>query len=455
MNLLQQIEAIVGASGLLQGEAVTARPNLSMGLGSCPAQAIVRPANTAELAEVMKLCHQHRQPVVAMGGLTGLVCGTACEPDHLGISLERMRNIEAIDEIAGTMTVEAGVVLETAQQAAKQHGWQLAMDWGARGSAQIGGALATNAGGNSVVRYGMAREQVLGIEAVLADGTVVTSLNEMLKNNTGYDLKQLFIGSEGTLGIITRAVLRLRPACDAVQTAVIAVDNFDHVGQILRQLGSSLEGKLSAFEVMWSSFTGLLIDDTGRHQKLFDDPHPYAILVESAGVDQAREAAHFEAVLGELLEQQLASDVLIAQSSQQAAQIWAMRDDIEGMVHALFPPAAFDVSLPLRDMERYIQAVERRLTELQPEGRLLAFGHLGDSNIHLVFGPTENKPEVEEVVYSELVPFNGAISAEHGIGLDKRRYLHHSRSETEIALMKSIKQALDPHNLLNPDKIFL
>ena len=455
MSLIAQIEKIVGSNGLLQGEAVTARPNQSMGQGSCPAIAIVRPASTEELSAVMKLCHAHQQPVVAMGGLTGLVNGTTCSPDQLAVSLERMRTIESIDEVAGTMTVQAGVVLETAQNAAKEHGWQLAMDWGARGSAQIGGALATNAGGNSVVRYGMAREQVLGLEAVLADGTVVTSLNEMLKNNTGYDLKQLFIGSEGTLGIITRAVLRLRPACDAVQTAVVAVDDFSRVGQILRHLGSAFEGKLSSFEVMWSSLTDLLIHDTGRHQKLFDEHHPYSILIESSGVDQAREAEQFERVLGELLERELASDVIIAQSSQQAAQFWEMRDDIEGLMTALHPIVAFDVSLPIRDMDAYTRAVTERLAALQPEGRTVVFGHLGDSNIHIAFGPTHDKAGVEEVVYSELAPFNGAVSAEHGIGLDKRAYLHHSRSETEIALMKTIKRALDPLNLLNPDKIFL
>ncbi|MFW2422139.1 MAG: FAD-binding oxidoreductase [Porticoccaceae bacterium] len=455
MSLIAQIEKIVGNNGLLQGEAVTSRPNQSMGQGSCPAIAIVRPASTEELSAVMKLCHANQQPVVAMGGLTGLVNGTTCSSEHLAISLERMRIIESIDEVAGTMTVQAGVVLETAQNAVKEKGWQLAMDWGARGTAQIGGALATNAGGNSVVRYGMAREQVLGLEAVLADGTVVTSLNEMLKNNTGYDLKQLFIGSEGTLGIITRAVLRLRPACDAVQTAVVAVDDFAHVGQILRHLGSTFEGKLSSFEVMWSSLTDLLTEETGRHQKLFDEHHPYSILIESSGVDQEREAEQFERVLGELLENELASDVIIAQSSQHAAQFWEMRDDIEGLMTALHPIVAFDVSLPIRDMDAYTRAVTARLKEIQPGGRSVVFGHLGDSNIHIAFGPTSDKAAVEEVIYSELAPFNGAISAEHGIGLDKRAYLHHSRSATEIALMKTIKAALDPLNLLNPDKIFL
>lgn len=454
MSLLAEIESIVGANGLLQGDAVAARPNDNMGHGSCPAAAIVRPANTEQLAAVMRLCHQHSQSVVPMGGLTGLVNGTQCEPGQIGISTERMRTIENIDELAGTMTVQAGVVLETAQNAASEHGWQLAMDWGARGSAQIGGALATNAGGNSVVRSGMAREQVLGLEVVMADGTVISSMNEMLKNNTGYDLKQLFIGSEGTLGIITRAVLRLRPACNAVQTAMIAVDDFANVGKILRRLGSAFEGKLSSFELMWQGMTDLLIKETGRHQNLFDADHGYTILVESSGVDQQREAVQFEQALGELLEQELAADVLIAQSSQQAAQFWALRDDIEGLMGALYPLVAFDVSLPIRDMQTYTETITERLQAALPDCRCIIFGHLGDGNLHVAVGPTQEKQLVQDIVYGELKPFGGAVSAEHGIGIDKRAYLNHSRNDAEIALMKTLKHALDPLNLLNPGKLF-
>ena len=211
-DLLKSIEDIVGERGLLTGEDVSGRPNRSWGQGNCPARAIVRPASTAELSQVMRLCSEAGQPVVPWGGLTGLVDAITCNPEDLVLSFERMHAIEHIDSEAGTMVVQAGAVLQNVQEAAEEAGWQFAVDFGARGTAQIGGMVGTNAGGNSVVRYGMMREQVLGLEAVLADGTVISSMNEMLKNNAGYDIKHLFIGSEGTLGIVTRAVLRLRPA---------------------------------------------------------------------------------------------------------------------------------------------------------------------------------------------------------------------------------------------------
>ena len=454
MSIMQSIADIVGPKGVFTGDDVTARPNFSWGLGNCPARAIVRPASTEELSRIMALCHEHEQTVIPWGGLTGLVNGITCEPEDIVISLERMNAIEHIDDEAGTMIVQAGAILQTVHELAAEAGWLFAVDFGARGSANIGGMISTNAGGNSVVRYGMMREQVLGLEAVLADGTVITSMNEMLKNNAGYDLKQLFIGSEGSLGIVTRAVLRLRPAPRTVQTAFVALASFEDVVGLLRRLGIEFEGKLSTFEVMWRNYYHFMVEETGKHQAFLPTDYPYYVLLESEGADAEREEEQFMTVLGALMEEDHIADAVIAQSSQQAAQLWEMRDDVEALIHVFSPAAVFDISLPIREMEAYVNDVEQELKQQFTEARLVSFGHLGDGNIHLGIGPARDKHAVETIVYERLARVNGSISAEHGIGLEKREFLPHSRSATEIELMKTLKKALDPKNLLNPGKIF-
>ncbi len=454
MSIVESISDIVGAKGVLLGDDVKSRPAYSYGQGECAAKAIVRPASTEELSRVMKLCYEHEQTVVPWGGLTGLVNGTTCGTDDIAISMERMTKIETLDADAGVATVQAGVALQTLQEQAAEQQWLFALDLGARGSATIGGAIATNAGGNGVVRYGMMREQVLGLEVVLADGTVMSSMNEMLKNNAGYDLKQLFIGSEGTLGMVTRAVIRLRPLPTAVQTAFLAVDSFANVVALLKRLGMALEGKLSAFEVMWQSHYKLLVEELDKHPKVLPTDHPYYVLVESSGADAEREEQLFTEVLADLMEQEVVVDAVLAQSGQQATQLWEMRDDIEALVHTFFPPVAFDISLPLRHMEAYVDAVNSNLAESCPGVRSVVFGHLGDGNIHIAAGPANDKQAVEKAVYEALQPFGGSVSAEHGIGLDKKPYLSISRDETQLALMRTVKSALDPKNLLNPGKVF-
>ena len=453
-SLLQRIESIVGARGLITGEDVSSRPNHSWGQGNCPARAIVRPASADELSQVMRLCRQAGQSVVPWGGLTGLVDGITCAPDDIVISLERMNAVEHLDADAGTMVVQAGAVLQNVQDAAREAGWMFAIDFGARGSANIGGMMTPRRGGNSVVRYGMMREQVLGLEAVLADGTVICNMNEMLKNNTGYDLKQLIIGSEGTLGIVTRAVLRLRAQARSVQTALVALDNFADVAGLLRRLGVELDGKLSAFEVMWHNFYHFMTVELGKHQAVLPADYPYYVLVESEGADPEREQEQFMAVLGSLMEEGHVADAVICQSSQQAAQLWAMRDDVESLIVATFPPAVFDVSRPIREMEGYVDGLQATLEEQYPGTRMVSFGHLGDGNIHLGIGPVEDKQAIETLVYERLGQVNGSVSAEHGIGLEKKAYLDRSRSPQELAVMRAIKQALDPGNILNPGKIF-
>lgn len=457
-NIINEIHNIVGPGAVLQGEDVTARSDSWPPMGGCQARAIIRPANTEEVSAVMKICHANGQSVVTHGGLTGLVDGARASGNDIVLSLERMVTIEKVDTINRSVTVSAGAILQKVQAAAEDADLLFPLDLGARGSCTIGGNISTNAGGNSVIRYGMIREQLLGVEAVLADGTIISSLAGVLKNNTGYDLKQLFIGSEGTLGIVTRAVLRLHPLPRSCNTALVAVEDFDRLGQFLRMIDAALGGTLSAFEVMWNDFYQLIVVDGSRHGKPLGSKHKFYVLLESTGAQQEADKIRFEDALEAALASDLVSDAVIAQSKQQRQSLWAIRDDIEGLGRALFPPITFDISLDILSMDDYVNEVRAQLTQRWPASKMVVFGHLGDGNIHLVLtvGSLEASEvqAVEGIIYGALGRREGVISAEHGIGLMKRQYLKHSRSKAEIALMKTLKQALDPQGILNPGKIF-
>ncbi|NIC03845.1 FAD-binding oxidoreductase [Billgrantia bachuensis] len=457
--LLKEVAAVVGAGNVLTGEDVKQRRVDWMSGTSCRAGAIVRPGSTDELADVMRLCHAAGQPVVTHGGLTGLVHGGEANPDELVVSLERMSAIESIDPVGGTMTVQAGSPLQAVQEAAEAHDLVFPLDLGARGSCTIGGNIATNAGGVRVIRYGMMRQQVLGLEAVLADGTIVSSMNRMLKNNAGYDLKQLFIGSEGTLGIVTRAVLRLQPRMASERTALVACPDFAGVTGLLRHMGRELGGSLGTFEVMWRNHYALLTEESGRNTPPLPVRWPYYVIIESLGNDDTVNAAQFGAALESALEAGLIEDAVLAQSDAQRQGIWNIREDIKGLIEQLAPLFTFDVSLPIPDMPGYAEELERAIGERWPHGRIVVFGHLGDGNLHVSVGVgdsgAETRRAVEQIVYGPLAALGGSVSAEHGIGLEKRDYLSISRTPEEVALMRTLKRALDPHGLLNRNKILV
>jgi len=368
-----------------------------------------------------------------------------------------MNAIEEIDAEGATMTVQAGCVLQTVCEAADAKGLFFPLDLGARGSATIGGNISTNAGGNRVIRYGMMRELVLGLEAVLADGTVMSSMNHLIKNNAGYDPKQIFIGSEGTLGIVTRAVLRLRPKARSQNTAFVAVDDFKALPQLLRGVERGLGGSLSAFEVMWEDFYRLVTTEPALGKPPVAYGHPYYVLIEALGGDQEEDANRFERVLASQIEDGSISDAVIAKSQGERDRMWALRDDV-AQVARNAPIFTFDVSLKLSAMEVYIRDVQESLRSRWPKATLMVFGHLGDGNLHLIpgvgDGSGETRHEVENIIYGALRKCGGSVSAEHGIGLEKRDYLAWSRNEQEIALMRTLKHAFDPHNILNPGKIF-
>jgi len=457
-DALEAIRAVVGDAGLIAGEAVRARPGDWSGRTACGARAIVRPRTTAELSDVMKICSAMGQTVVPAGGLTGLAHGADAKETDIMVSFERMRAIETVDPVGMTMTVEAGVPLQAIHEAAAEHGLIYAVDLGARGSCTIGGNISTNAGGNSVIRYGMTRENVLGVEAVLADGRVISSMNAMLKNNAGFDLKQLFIGSEGALGLVTRAVVRLRPMPTSEATAMLAVRDFEALKRVFALASQRLGSLLSSFEVMWREFYELVAVESGKHTAPLPGGHGFYVIIEATGTDAARDAALVEAVLTECVEQGLAEDAVIAGSKAQRDAIWAIREESEVLIKALAPGVMFDVSLPLPHMLEFVTDMKAALAaEWGDAVRSLVYGHIGDSNLHLIVSPRPwsdaARRRVEEIVYPPLSRFGGSMSAEHGVGLEKRAWLQVSRSAEEIALMRQLKAMLDPRGLLNPGKV--
>ncbi len=451
-NAIADLSALLGPGGVLTGsEAQEAAFSSWTRLGA--PLAIVRPSTPQQVAAVVGRIGAAGGSIVPWGGRTGLVDGANAE-GAVALSLERLTAIEEIDVAGSTMTVQAGCTVQAAAEAAEAHGLLFPLDLGSRGSATIGGAVSTNAGGNRVLRFGMMRDMVLGLEAVLADGTVVSALNPLIKNNAGYDIKQLFIGSEGTLGIVTRAVLRLRPLPASQSAAFMSVQSFEKLPKLLRRLERELSGGLSAFEVMWPEFYELVTTAPAQGRPLLPPGAPHYVLVESLGGDQAQDTARLEAALAGAMEDGLIDDAVIAKSEAERRRMWALRDDV-AQVARNGPVFTFDVSLKLSRMESYLDDVRRALTQAWPAASLVVFGHLGDGNLHLIVGvgDREARDAVEHIVYGLLQPAGGSISAEHGIGLQKREFLGLSRSPQEIAVMRTLKAALDPAGVLNPGKV--
>jgi FAD/FMN-containing dehydrogenase len=456
-RLVERLRSLVGPEGVLTSQDICTRRPLYGYFPPGTALGLVRPGSTAELSRVLAACHAEGQPVCVQGGLTGLVDGASPRDGELIISLERMNRIEGIDTAGRTIAVQAGIPVQALQERAAAEGLLFPVDWGARGSATVGGAIATNAGGNAVLRYGMMREQVLGLEAVLADGTVISSMNGLIKDNSGYDLKQLFIGTEGTLGIVTRAVLRLRAAPVSRNTALIGVASFPQVIELLHALDAGLGGKLSAFEVMWQDHYRMQTRPDGPHAAVLSRDHACYVLAEATGSDPQGDSSLFESLLASGLAQGLIDDASIAASGAQCDALWAMREDIETCVRTLSPLIAFDVSLPLRYIEDYLERMTREVTTAWPGARRIVFGHLGDNNLHIGWSVGDLSPDtrnaISGMVYDGLQPFGGSISAEHGIGLQKRDFLDRTRSPAEISLMQSIKAMMDPRSILNPGRV--
>lgn len=447
----------LGVDVVLTGDAIEARYHTDWS-GTPPVQplALVRPRTTEEVSAALRLCHEHRVAVVPQGGLTGLAGAAVPVEGCVAISMERMNAIEDINSRSMLMTVQAGATLQAVQEAAVKAGMVFGVDLGARGSCQIGGNVSTNAGGNGVLQHGMMREQVLGLEVVLADGTVLPMLRPMIKNNTGYDLKHFFIGAEGTLGVITRVLLRLRPQPRAKVTALVAMPGFDESLAVLQRMQQHFGNSVAAFELMWDSFVQTSI----RWQKLqapFAENHHFLALIDIDGKDETSLCEAVEAALGEAMEAGDVLDAVIAQSQTQAKALWKLREAPAEMNANMHPPINFDVSLPQADIGRFAQACQAAFDARWPGNHSIFFGHVGDGNLHVsTDGKTVNGEcdAVEAELYRIVGEFQGSVSAEHGIGLHKKPYLALSRTPQELAAMRAIKAALDPLGLMNPGKVF-
>lgn len=431
------------------------------GLSIAPPQAVIRPASTGELSRVLRLCHQAGQPVAVQGGRTGLAGGAVTGNDEIALSLDRIRQVGTVDRVAATITVQAGATVQAVQDAAEEAGLCYAVDFGARGTATVGGSISTNAGGIRVLRYGMTRAQVLGLEAVLADGTVLSDMSGVVKNNTGMDLKQLFIGSEGCLGVVAGAVLKLHPKPAATTTAWVAVSSDDGMTQLLEASRDHFGVALGAFEAMWPDY----LDTVARRMPDFAIPITTsdgpAVIVEILGDDAAADRSKLETFLGEAFEAGLVADATIAETLDQARRLWAVRDEVPARYPVAFKAlVSFDVSVPVIRISEAIQSLRSALVEKVPNADRLVYGHMGDDNLHLVLGFQEEvdgarKRSIETLVYDLVCKLGGSVSAEHGIGRLKKPWLAHTRTSAEIATMQRLKTALDPRGILNRGRILL
>lgn len=441
---------IVGAGNVVTGSAVPARhvQDLWGSDRAGRAELVVRPSSAEQVGRVLEYCADRRQPVVVQGGMTGLVSGGVPDASEVVLSTELLRAV-TIDPVGQTLTAQAGVVLGDAQRLAAEHGLVVPLDLASKDSATLGGCVAQNAGGVNVVRYGMTRQHVRSLEVALADGRVLTLSTPLVKDNAGMDLKQLFIGSEGLLGVVTSVTLALQPGLPAKAGAFCAVRTVEDALALLTALQRDLAGSVTAFEVMWADAYGVLAATDLRLPLPFG--HPIYVLVECEGIDQEANSTAFMRSLDRVGDRLI--DTAIATTPAELRPLWAARERIPSEVLRMQPLFGFDVSIAARDLAAALDRMRAELRAAWPDVRLLVFGHLGDDNVHIAVATGERsrdrKPEVENVVYQVVSDCGGSISAEHGIGFEKRDYLAFTRSESEIALMHQLKKMFDPHGILN------
>ena len=456
--MIQALIELLGEERVLTGAALDSRYvhiwKMNDGLS---AKALVIPNNTEEVSQIMKLADAHQQKVIVYGGLTNLVGSTETEGDEIVISMEKMNAIEEIDTESRTMTVQAGVILQNVQEMADRNDLLFPLNFGAKGSAQMGGIISTNAGGLRVFRFGMTRTLVLGLEVVLADGSVISSLKKIIKDNSAYDLKQIFIGSEGTLGIITRAVLKLVEKPLSRVSAFVGINEYKQVVSLYKYLDKGLAGKLSAYELMWpETYKACTAKRTGQAPPLIQD-HKYYVLVELMGSDQTQDHQALQALIEKALMDGQIEDAVLSHTESDLEWFWKIREDVHAFVSLCKVDQHFDISMPMPEIGDYVDSVSKKLRENKDVEWVFPFGHVADGNVHFVVGKLNDSEEltlwVNDVVYSPLKDLMGSVSAEHGIGLHKKKYLALCRTPEEIELMKRLKKSLDPHGLLNRSKV--
>ena len=415
------------------------------------------PKTTQDVSTVMKWCHENHQEVVVHGGLTNLVGGTQTQVNQLVVSLEKMNRVDPVDPKNRSIAAEAGAILENVLDAAKKQDLFLPLSFGARGSAQVGGIISTNAGGLRVFRYGMTRNWVLGLEVVLPDGTIIENLKTLRKDNSGIDLKQLFIGAEGILGIVTKAVFRLIEKPQTRHSAILTTNDYSKLLQTLRYFDQTLGARLTGFELLWkNTFHTMTAEDT-HNQSPLQTVENYIVFVELLGKDSSRDVQDLQDACAHGFDQNWIADASFFDTAAAQDECWKIREDVAALeAHALHNQH-FDISIPINQIGTIINQIIQQLQSLDDVLGVYPFGHVADGNMHLIVGKQNDSPkltqQINEIVYQPLAAVKGSISAEHGIGLDKKPYLHLSRTQDEIHIMKGLKKLFDPKNILNPGRI--
>ncbi len=465
-QLIDSLRGIVGDSHVLQGGDLSAYELDWRKRYPGKALAVVRPADTQQVAQVVKACAAAGVSIVPQGGNTGMVGGS--QPDASGtqvvLSLQRLKAVRGFDKANLTVTVEAGVILQTLQETAAREGYLFPLSLAAEGSCTIGGNLGTNAGGTQVVRYGNARELCLGVEVVTAQGEIWDGLSGLRKDNTGYDLRDLFIGSEGTLGVITAATMKLYPLPAATLTAWAAVPSMDHAVTLLGLAHKHLGAGLTGFEVMGQFALSLVAKHMPQLRIPLYGDTPFCVLLENSdheSEDHAR--AQFEQLLETAFEDGCVSDAVVAENLTQANQLWHIRESIPLAQAEEGLNIKHDISIPVSSIPEFVTVTDKILQDAIPGVRLVNFGHLGDGNLHYnVQAPAEGdakaflrdqEEHVNSLVYESVQAFKGSISAEHGVGMQKVGKLEHHKSPVALSMMRAIKQALDPQNTMNPGRV--
>jgi len=449
--------AIVGAEHVLTAERLATR-NPGYCADAMGAAVLVRPANSAELSSVCKTANAQGIGLVPHGGLTGLVDGTRSHPDEVIVSFERMSRILDIDPLQGVAVVEPGVTLETLQSELEPLGLMTGVDIPSRGSCTIGGLVSTNAGGIQVLKYGMMRENVLGLEVVLADGRILDLTNTLVKNNAGYDLKQIFIGSEGTLGLVTKIVLRLWPIPASTCCALLACDDPEILPALFDRSRRNFGADLMSFEAMWPEYYDVTTSQPGFGRPPLPSGHGIYAIIELCGPSDAETDARLVAFLEPLFDDGTIADAVVAQSVSERNTIWRTREDSDAVDSVLGASLSYDVGLKLADLTRYANRLSERCIAKSTDIVPYIFGHVGDGNLHVMFAirddDLDQRAIYDGLVYDTLAEFPGStISAEHGIGLEKRAVLTRSLASHTLATMVELKKAFDPCNTLNPGKV--
>ena len=466
MGFVEDLEAAVGAANVLTGPDMARYSRDWMGRYEGQPTAVVRPASTAEVAACVKIAAQHGLPVVPISGNTGLVGGTMTKGGLL-LTLERLNRIRQVKRDAKLVIAEAGVILTRLHETAEKEGLYFPLWFGARGSAMLGGVLSTNAGGSNVLRYGSTRGLCLGLEVVLPDGRVLNLMSELHKDNSGYDLKNLFIGAEGTLGIITGAVMKLVPAPKAHATATLAARSLPDALTLLNRMQEATGNRVEAFEFMPRTYSERLREARPDLGLPFDHIPEVTILIEAAttvpgeatpGVNgDIPLVATLEQILSEMMEAGLITDAILARSEQQRRAMWARREAAAEIGVGLYPEVDTDVCIPLDKVETFLTEAIRRLEALDPGARTITVAHLGDGNLHFTAYPTRDdkalKDEVLEAIEDVVADFGGSFSAEHGVGLSKLPSMQRRKDPVALDVMRNLKHALDPQNLMNPGKV--